>query len=305
MPRSPPRTDSGKLFPEFDDLEKLGFNTTQRRKMLTGECGRLTAVVKDLTSTPTFSTKSTLLKHGTFEGYRELSRASRRIKAANDICRLQNECINAVNCKRIRSRSNLADLIRKVHQTAEADTARNDPGRRVAMHDLVSYISAILARLIVQTSPSPYWQLNVMSALIKRITMIKVILSDMAHFAESVTQAARSVLEALPADSGDSPSVLDEVDDEEECEEYLRQVMASEREGTATVGEKEIAQHCVNENRFRGGLNKSLEDILGPMCLATLSGLKPTAWEMCAVAYETGFKDFKVSQDEFHTHWAY
>jgi hypothetical protein len=300
MPRNPPRTDSGKLFPEFDDLEQLGFNVTQRRKMLIGECGRLTAVVKDLTSTPTFSTKSTQLKHGTFEGYRELSRASRWIKAVNDICRLQNECINAEHCKRIRSRSNLAELIHRVPQIAQTDAVSIDRGRREAMHDLVSYISAVLARLIVQTSPSPYWRLNVMSALIKRITMIKVILSDIAHFAEMVTQAARSILETLPPDSGDSSGPLEELDEEEECEEYLRQIIASEREGTATVGEKEIAQHCVNENRFRGGLNRSLEDILGPMCLATLSGLKPTAWEMCAVAYETGFKGFKVSQDGPH-----
>ncbi|KAL0944758.1 uncharacterized protein CTRU02_202645 [Colletotrichum truncatum] len=84
------------------------------------------------------------------------------------------------------------------------------------------------------------------------------------------------------------------MDEEEECEEYMRIVEANEKEGTASYEEKQVAAHCVEQNKFRFGLNSALRDVLMSMRFINRSGLPATAFEICAVAYETGFEGFKA-----------
>ncbi|KDN65668.1 putative conserved hypothetical protein [Colletotrichum sublineola] len=131
-------------------------------------------------------------------------------------------------------------------------------------------MTLFLTRLIVQTSSGTYWQTDVLSVLIKRITKIKLLLIDLQANSAIAVRAAEAVLSNV-RESGHSQDAGREIDKEEECEEYMRMV-----------------------NKFRVGLNSALRNVLMSMRFINRSGLPATAFEICAVAYETGFEGFKA-----------
>ncbi|KAK1702671.1 hypothetical protein BDP67DRAFT_482636 [Colletotrichum lupini] len=302
-----PRPDGAAHYPEFDAAELYvqseGRSPEDALKALWhAETDRLMRIAKNPNTPLEFSNKS-FLQGDTEKGYRDLSKLCQKVLTAITICLLDNECINAEHCGQLSNHQRLSSLIRQVSKgqgaaetvvsLGEADP-QDDPLYSLgATYELINYISAVLTRLIVQTSPGSYWQINVLSVLIKRITKIKLLLMSLHANSRIAVRAAEAVLSKV-RESGDTQQKRGEMDEEEECEEYMRMVEANEKEGTASFEDREVAAHCVEQNKFRFGLNSALRHILMSLRFINRSGLPATSFEICAVAYETGFEGFKA-----------
>jgi hypothetical protein len=287
MPRDNP--------PEFDGLGSYIIMSSVHEKLWRMEARRLLDIVKS-PETPLQFSSDDQFQRGDEEGYRTLSKSCQKILTAISICLLDNECINSEHCSQLTNKSKLSKLIRQATLRQSTNDA-SDANRKAenisldAIFCLVNYISAVLARLITQTSPGFYWQCNVLAVLIKRVTKIKVLLGDLHAYSAVSVRMGESALE-MARESGPIPDSV--VDEEEECEEILRMIEANEKAGLASMEEREIAQYCIQQNKFRAGINTSLRFILTNMRFTNRSGLPATTFEMCAVAYETGFEGFKV-----------
>lgn len=291
-------------YPEFDAAGSYVQDPDILSRLWTAETQRLMQIAESPNDPLEFSSNG-FFEGDTEKGYRDISRLCQTILTALTICLLDNECINAKHCGRLSNQQRLSGLVKSVSKgqgAAENVASAEDPGARKraessleATYSLLNYISAVLTRLIVQTSPGPYWQTNVLSVLIRRITKIKVLLIDLPTNSAISLRAADAVLTNV-REAGETHWAGDGMDEEEECEEYMRMVEASEREGTASFEDKQVATHCVEQNKFRYGLNSALREVLMSMRFINRSGLPATAFEICAVAYETGFEGFKVSR---------
>jgi hypothetical protein len=82
--------------------------------------------------------------------------------------------------------------------------------------------------------------------------------------------------------------------EEEECEEALRIIDANIKDGLTSEEEAAVGPYCVNQNKFRSGINVAMKYILLLLRLMNRSRLPPTTYEMCVVVYEIGFEGFKV-----------
>jgi hypothetical protein len=286
-------------FPQFDYLGSYIFMDDIHKAMWRMEAERLLDVVKNPDRPLRFNSDG-FFKCGDEHGYRELSRLCQRILTSMSLCLLDNECINVEYCSRLSNRGKLSKLIdqaRMAQTTSELDEhehghEQSNDKNLDAIYCLINYISAVLARLITQTSPGQYWQTNVLGVLIKNITKIKILLRDLHANASIAVRSGELALEESRSSAMLPYSTLDE---EEECEEVLRMIEANEKEGLATVEEKEVALYCVNQNRFRSGVHSALRYILTALRFSNRSGLSPTTFEMCAVVYETGLEGFKVT----------
>lgn len=279
-----------KGFPEFDSLGSYVTSAEGEttRNLWHDEAGRLLHFAKDPEILLRFSNQK-FFKEGDEKGYNDLSRLSERIMRAISICLLDNECINIEYCSKLSSRDKLSKLIQQVSvgQTSEDET----DDCLDAMYSLIDYISAVLARLITQTATGDYWQTNLLGVLAKHITKIKVLLLDMRTNVEIVVRASEAALDKSHSSSGVSLSALD---DEEDCEEALRIINANRKEGLTSAEEAEVGSYCVNQTKFRSGINQALRYILLSLRCLDRSGLPATEYEICAVVYETGFEGFKV-----------
>lgn len=283
--------------PDFDSLSSYVLVNGVHETLWRMEAERLFHLVKKPEEPLRFSS-DTLFSGNDEDGYRELSQACQQIQTAVSICLLDNETINSEHCSQLTNKEKLSKLIRQA--TLKQNTTRDeasDNGSKYrgdttldATFCLLNYISAVLARLISQTSPSDYWQCNVLSVLIKRVTKIKVLLSDLHVYSAVAVRAGEAALNKVRDAGPVSESALDE---EEECEELLRLLDANEKEGLASLEEKRTASFCIEQNKFRSGINFSLNFMLASMRFTNRSGLPATTFELCAVAYETGFEGFK------------
>lgn len=297
-----PRTDCTIKYPEFDAAGSYVESEDVLLKLWHDETTRLMKIAKS-PEVPLEFLSDGFFQGDTEKGYRDVSKLSQKILTAITICLLDNECIVAQHCGQMSNQQRLSGLIKQVakgQSATESIVGLEDPeAQKQALHSLaatyslINYISAVLTRLIIQTSPGTYWQTNVLSVLIKRITKIKLLLLDLHASSAVSVRAAEAVLSNM-RESGDTRHTGKDMDEEEECEEYMRMMETNEKEGTASFEEKQVAAHCVEQNKFRFGLNSALRDMLMSMRFINRSGLPATAFEICAVAYETGFEGFKV-----------
>lgn len=166
-----------------------------------------------------------------------------------------------------------------------------------ATDSLVNYISAVLTRLIIKTSPSQYWRTNVLSILIRRITKIKLLLRDLQASSAIAITAAQAVLDSKRSElreKGEVRRPSNKIDEELEFYEYLRMLEVREKEGTASFEGNQIAAHCVEQSRYRHGLDSALRDISMSIRFTNRSGTLEKSFEVCAVTYDGGFGRFRV-----------
>ncbi|KAK1640616.1 hypothetical protein BDP81DRAFT_479223 [Colletotrichum phormii] len=227
------------------------------------ETERLIRIAKN-PDTPLGFSSHEFFQGDTEQGYRDISKLCQK------------------HCGQLSNHHRLSSFIKQVSKgqgaaesvgsMGEAECQKDSPGLG-ATYDLINYISAVV--------------------LIKRITKIKVLLFDLHVNSVIAVRAAEAVLSKV-RESGGTQHKGGEMDEEEECEEYMRMVEANEKEGTASFEEKQAAAHCVEQNKFRFGLNSALRHILMSMRFINRSGLPATSFEICAVAYETGFEGCKA-----------
>ena len=287
-----PQEEENNNYPQFDSISAYVRHPDSIPTLLHNETTRLIKVAENPDVPLEFSSHG-YFQSDTEDGYRAMSNVCQRILTTLTICLLDNECINARHCARMTNEVKLANYIRQVYKAQTVATDSSDRRYLAATYALVDYISAVLTRLIIQTSPGKYWQINVLSVLVKRITKIKVLLVDVQLNASVAARSADAVLLEV-RQSGELRQTSDGMDEEEECEEYMRSIEANEKEGTASYEEKEVAKYCVEQNKFRFGLNLAVRAILTSMRFINGSGMPPTSFEIFAVAYETGFEGFKV-----------
>ncbi len=299
-----PATESRLGYPQFDSLEQycIADHKSVSERLWSDEANRLHYFVQNPTSAVCFENR-TYFTTGDEAGYKALSTLAERILTAISLCILDNECINVRYCRRLSSRSKLQKLIQQAQVAAEdehggelADSACEHEAterrrEQDALFDLINYISVVLARLITQTGTGKFWQSTVLCALAKRVAKIKILLLDLPSNARVAAQNGESVLDQS-RDSGSITATI--IDEEEECEEALRIIDADTKDGLTSVDEAQVASYCVNQNKFRSGMSSALRAILMSLRCLNRSGLPTTTYEICGLAYETGFQGFKV-----------
>ncbi|KXH63005.1 hypothetical protein CNYM01_09746 [Colletotrichum nymphaeae SA-01] len=287
-----PGADSAKKYPEFDAIGFYAKTGDDLECLWRSETERLMNIAQN-PNTPIEFLRQENFQGDTEKGYRDVSRQCQKVLTAITICLLDNECINAEHCGQLSNQQRLSDFIKQVSKGQGVAESIGSMGnveaqqRLEATYALINYISAVLTRLIVQTSPDTSWQKNVLSVLIKRITKIKLLIIDLNVNSTIAVRTAEAVLSNV-RESGGMQHAGGDMNEEEECEEYMRMIEANEKEGTTSYEEKQKASHCVKQNKFRFGLNSALKHVLMSMRF-----INP-AFEICAVAYETGFEGFKA-----------
>lgn len=297
-PRNRPATKMP--FPEFDSLDAYFVPGETAQHLWGKEVERLLEIVQHPEKALKFPSQE-FFKQGSEEGYRDLSRLSQRILTALSLCLLDNECINVEHCIQLSSREKLSKLIeqaRRGQSTSEVGDCELDPAKEKeaeenldAIFCLIDYISAVLARLISGTATGDYWLVNILGVLTKRVTKLKILMLDM-HTSTTIAVMAGEVAVDKSRPSGGLDQSL--LDDEEDCEEVQRIINANTKEGLTSAEEAEVASYCVNQNKFRLGVNSVFRYILLSLRFLDRSGLSATEYEICALVYETGFEGFKV-----------
>lgn len=289
-----PTTETRLPYPQFDSFDRYSMSENEDISfdLWRREATRLHYYVQNPNVPVRFENRN-FFGTGSERGYRTLSKLADKILTAESLSTLDNEVINVQYCKTISNRTKLQKLIQQAHVAAEADhggdieTPRNE---QEALSDLLSYISVVLARLITQTGIGNYWQATVLCVLVKRVVKIKALLLDLSSNARVAAQEGESVLEGS-RDTGSGKSNLAE--EEEECEEALRMIDADTRDGLTSVDEADVAAYCVNQNKFRSGISFALRSIVSSLrCSRSTTA---TSFEICGLAYETGFQGFKGS----------
>ncbi|KAB2568768.1 hypothetical protein DBV05_g12555, partial [Lasiodiplodia theobromae] len=209
------------------------------------------------------------------------------------ICMLDNESIIAKHCSLLSSRERLQKLIPQIRMSLNAGESGGDgsaDGTLQATNDLIDYISAVFARLITQTAIGGYWQNNILGVLVKRVAKMKELVKDMEANAYTAISNGEAAYDSIRNTEQLDTSKMDE---EEECEELLRMLHANTKEGIASPEQVELVQYCSDQAKFRSGINTTLRYIFLSLRFLDRSGLPATAYEICAVVYETGFEGFK------------
>ncbi|KFA78365.1 hypothetical protein S40288_09970 [Stachybotrys chartarum IBT 40288] len=227
--------------------------------------------------------------------YQWLSSMSKTISAALNLCLLDNECVNVQYYRPGSSRERLQEYIQRARVAEQEESARNeDVEYRESVYNLIDYMAAVLARLISQTAAGEFWLLNTLAALVARIAKIKYLLVNIVANACMAANAGQEILDN-DAEKGLFGNFSMNTDfEEEECEEALRVIEANQKDGLASQEEASISAYCVNQNRYRSGLNNVLRHALGSLRLMNRSGLPATTYEMCLLVYDIGFEGFKT-----------
>jgi len=307
MSKLAPTSKRGKPFPEFDSLDAYHVDFATANKLRKHEAARLVSVVQD-PKQPVLLGNSGYLASllGDDYGYLQLSNISKNILTTLSLCLLDNECINVQSCPRLANRERLQKMVSQAHVAAE--TAARDMQRPACNREdhlkvafaLIDYISAILARLVSQTASGPFWVTNVIAVLVARVAKMKYLLVNLGDSANIAAEKGEDALEESQASGGFSTTLEDE---EEECEEALRLIDANTKDGLTSEEEAAVGSYCVNQNKYRSGINAAMKYILYSLRLTNLSGLPPTTYEMCVIVYEIGFEGFKVRRlDRWHLH---
>lgn len=184
---------------------------------------------------------------------------------------------------------------------ARRTNGANEPGGRQkdeqmqekeldAVFALIDYIAAVLARLLCQMAGKKYWWNNVVAFLAQRVTKLKVLMLDMHTNTIISCQAGEAALDRTDLSSRLSSGILDE----EECEEVLRMIDADAKQGLRTTANTDVARYCVEQNRFRSGINLTFRYLLMALRFQNRLGLQGTSFEICGMVYATGFEDFKA-----------
>lgn len=285
---------------ELDSLAGYGVDEADAVALRKLEAERFLAVIQDsqkpITTAMHLDGRPYLQDVCTGEScYRRLSSMSQTISTALSLCLLDNECVNMQYCRPISSRERLQKYVQRARVAEQEESAEiDDNDRRESIFDLVDYISAILARLISQTADGEFWLLNTLAALAARTAKIKFLLVDIVANAVVAANAGQGVLDRSAAKSQLGDFSMNADFDEEECEEALRVINANQKDGLASEEEASVASFCVNQNKYRSGLNAALRYVLGSLRLMNLSGLPPTTYEMCLLVYDIGFEGFKT-----------
>lgn len=284
------------VFPEFDSLDPYFVVEGTAKELWENEVNRLVEVVQQANEPLRFPSQD-LFKDGDDAGYRELSKVSSKIMTAVTICLLDNECINIEHCKQLSNQAKLVKYIRQLQTSQKAEELQEasaspaqDEISQDAVFCLIDHISAVLTRLTSGTATGDYWLVNVLGGLAKLVTKLKVLLLDLPTHTSIAVSAGEVALE----NSGEvDKSALEE---EEDCEEALRIINANTKEGLTSLEEAEIAAYCTNQSKTRMGIHAAIRYILLSLRFLDRSGLSATEYEICGLAYETGFQGFKVSQ---------
>ncbi|KAK0613660.1 hypothetical protein B0T14DRAFT_526673 [Immersiella caudata] len=285
---------------ELDSLADYGVDDADTAALRRGEAERFLAVIRDpqmpVAADALFDDQPYLQPACIGEGcYRRLSSMSQTISVALNLCLLDNECVNMQYCKRISNRERLIKYILRARVAAREEAPNCDnEDHREAVFALVDYISAIQARLISQTADGGFWLLNMLAALVARTAKIKFLLFDIVANAVRAGNAGQEVFDQM-ANKGSSGDFSTSDDfDEEECEEALRIIMADQKDGLTSEMEVSVASFCVNQNKYRSGLNNAMQYVLSSLRVMNLSGLPATTYEMCLLVYDIGFEGFKT-----------
>ncbi|KAJ6257336.1 hypothetical protein Dda_8225 [Drechslerella dactyloides] len=290
--------------PEFDSLTAyLPLDEPENRECAKGiwraEAERLVELGKNINRPLRFNDQ-VFFRKGDKCGYHDLSKLSQTILTAISLCSIDNECINVKHCPRLSNRDKLSKLIDQVQLTQGTDDdceettteylQANSDESIDAMVDLVNYVSAMLARLIMQTATGDFWKHNLLGVLTKFTAKLKILLLDIHTNSIIAVKAGQLALEKSVSKKVSFGSFTDE----EECEEFLRMLDADAKAGLTSAEEAEVGAYCVDQNKFRGGINAAWNHILVSLRCLDRSGLPATAYEICCVAYETGFEGFKA-----------
>ncbi|GAP90246.1 hypothetical protein SAMD00023353_4201030 [Rosellinia necatrix] len=288
----------GRPFPEFDSLDAYHVDSATAKGLRRDEAARLVEVITDPTQPVLLGDSGSLASlQGDDPGYLQLSRISKNISTALSLCLLDNECINVRSCPRIANRERLQNMVQQAHVAANVGTSDTQRSgchpidRLKATFALIDYISAVLARLVSQTASGPFWVTNVIAILAARVAKMKYLLVDLGDSASTAAERGEDTLEESQAAGGFSTTLEDE---EEECEEALRIIDANTKEGLTSEDEAAVGSYCVNQNKYRSGINAAMKYILLSLRLMNRSGLPPTTYEMCVIVYEIGFEGFKT-----------
>ncbi|KAL7628773.1 hypothetical protein AAE478_000288 [Parahypoxylon ruwenzoriense] len=301
VPSSSDRSKTVKM-PQFDDLRAYLPADLKATDLWEKEATRLIRAVKSPDQALAFSSEG-FFGEGTEEGYRDLARLAEMILSALSLCLLDNECIYVESCKRLANWDRLKKLIQQaqVSQTnseweesgegEEGDQAAKKKDTTLnAIFALIDYTSAVLARLVSQMATGKYWSSNVLAVLTQRVTKLKVLLLDMHANTLISCQAGEAALDRTDISSRLSNGILNE----EECEEVLRMIDSETKEGLTTTANAEVARYCVDQNRFRSGIDTTIRYLLLSLRFQNRSGLNGTSFEICGMVYATGFEDFKA-----------
>jgi len=285
---------------ELDSLADYGVDDADAFALRRGEAERFLAVIcnpkSPIATDVLFNDQQYLQPACVGEGcYRRLSSMSQTLSVALNLCLLDNECVNVQYCKRISSRERLQKYILRAHVAAREEAPNCDhEDHRKSVFALIDYISAIQARLISQTANGGFWLLNMLAALVARTAKIKFLLFDIVANAVRAANAAQELLEHTASEGSFGGFSTSDDFDEEECEEALRIINANQKDGLASETEASAASFCVNQNKYRSGLNSAMRYVLGSLRVMNLSGLPATTYEMCLLVYDIGFEGFKT-----------
>ncbi|KAB8269195.1 hypothetical protein BDV30DRAFT_229984 [Aspergillus minisclerotigenes] len=284
-------------YPQFDD-PRAYLPQVEAADLWENEANRLIEIVKSSDPIGPFNSNR-LLGEGQEEDYSRIARLAEMILAAHSLCLLDNECINVEHCKPLANRDRVKKLLQQA-QVSQTNSA-NEPGGRQkdeqmqekelnAVFALIDYIAAVLARLLCQMAGKEYWWNNVVAFLAQRVTKLKVLMLDMHANTIISCQAGEAALDRTDLSSRLSSGILDE----EECEEVLRMIDADAKQGLRTTANTDVARYCVEQNRFRSGIDLTFRYLLMALRFQNRLGLQGTSFEICGMVYATGFEDFKA-----------
>lgn len=296
--------------PQFDAVGQYGFEDSRAKQLLLAEIRRLVRVVQEHRDPLTFSDdKYFKTVEASPEGYQRLDHLARKIMCATNICSLDNECLVLKHGNRSgrldknKLSRNLQSL--KKYVQAQAGTMNDevpsssscpDPDQeKAASYNLIDYMSALLARLLIESASGDHWQHNLLGVLATWTTKCKILLLDLE------TNASISVMYA-EADIAANPEMPNLFGDSKKDDDFDPCEMEDFKESVdAPTENAHAAAHCMKQSVYRMNLDKLWDYLLLSLTPSSRSGFAINAYEVCSVVYETGLEGFQVGNCYLHS----
>lgn len=233
---------------------------------------------------------------GTKEEYRRLTMLCNVLQAVLKFCRLEFECLRLMGCAQTNNMNKVLALLKQarewkavVTQDERFQTLRGEKETRRTLSQLIGFLSKLLTRLVIQSSPSDYWQQNVLAAVTWRVITMKHILSDEGTTGAWATLDQHELWNIQEEQGRESAEYSDDNELDMEDEELAN---ARGQRATSTFLER-----C----EVQSALDDAFQFILASLTSheTTSSGLSPTAFDIIAISetLQNGLTGCKVSPE--------
>ncbi|KAM0418889.1 hypothetical protein ACHAPT_012154 [Fusarium lateritium] len=283
-----------KNLPKFDDMVRYGIREEEELELWGLEVRRLAAVAKS-EEPPALEGDAEWFGDADAGGYNRLHRLALQMQYAIDISVHDNELVLLQYHPNLANESDYGFAHRRICRTFDEDrgSIRYERSIRIekhndeALHALVNYVTAVMARLLLRSMSGRFWIENCVSVLAKFAAKIKVVTADLPTAFERTLEAFRD-FQIQVTQSPEARGVhVAQVNSSSSDDDPMAKQQKALQEDIDTSG----ARYFMEMDAFRHSLSNLMEAAIADLTWNEEIEQPADVFETSSIVYDTGFPD--------------